>query len=196
MSAFTEISIYLIQAVANFYLLFVLLRFLLQICKANFYNPISQFVVKVTAAPIAALQKVFPPFNNFNSACVALAVIVQVLAIEASAFIYNGSLVPIPSLLSWSLLGIATLLLNIYFYGLLIIIVLSWVAPQSRHPAIALLSQLMEPIMTPFRKLIPPLGGLDLSPILMFMLLNVLRILVRNLAHSAQLYPLFVPGIM
>ena len=196
MSTFTEISIYLIQAVANFYLLFVLLRFLLQLCKANFYNPISQFVVKVTAAPITPLQKVFPPFNNFNSACMVLAVIVQTLAIQSSAFVYSGSLVPILSSLTWSLLGIATLLLGIYFYGLLIVIILSWVAPRSRHPAIALLWQLMEPIMAPFRKLIPPLGGLDLSPILMFMLLNVLRILVRNLAHSVHLPPLFVPGIM
>jgi YggT family protein len=196
MNAFTEIGIYLIQTVANIYLLFVLVRFLLQLCKANFYNPISQFVVKVTAPPIGPLQKVFPSFNNFNSACVMLAIIVQMMAIQGSAFVYSGSLVPLLSMLIWSVLGIATLLLNIYFYGLLIVIVLSWVAPQSRHPAIALLWQLMEPIMAPFRKLIPPLGGLDLSPILMFMLLNVLRILVRNLAHSAQLPPLFVPGIM
>ena len=196
MSAFTEIGIYLIQAIANFYLLLVLVRFLLQLCKANFYNPISQFVVKITAPPMAPLQKIFPPFNNFNSACMVLAVIVQMLAIQSSAFVYSGNLIPILSSLTWSVLGITTLLLSIYFYGLLIVIVLSWVAPQSRHPAIALLWQLMEPIMAPFRKLIPPLGGLDLSPILMFMLLNVLRILVRNLAQSAQLPPLFVPGIM
>ena len=196
MSTFTEISIYLIQAVANFFLLLVLLRFLLQICKANFYNPVSQFVVKATAVPIAPLQKIFPPFKHFNTACVVLALIVQVLAIQGSVLVYNGNLVPIISLLTWSLVGMGTLLLNIYFYGLFIVIILSWIAPQSHHPAIALLWQLMDPIMSPFRKLIPPLGGLDLSPILMFMLLNVLRIFVRNLAASAQLPPLFVPGIM
>ena len=196
MSTFTEISIYVIQALANFYLLFVLLRFLLQISKANFYNPISQFIVKATAAPIAPLQKVFPPFKNINFACLVLALIVQTLAIQSSVFVYNGELVPVLATLIWSLLGITTLLLNIYFYGLLIVIVLSWVAPQSHHPAIALIWQLMEPIMAPFRKIIPPLGGLDLSPIAMFMLLNVLRIFVRNLAVSAQLPPMLVPGIM
>ncbi len=196
MSTFTEIAIYLIQAVANFYLLLVLLRFLLQLCKANFYNPVSQFVVKATAAPITPLQKIFPPFNNFNSACMALAIIVQVLAIQGSVAVYGGGLVPIVSLLSWALLGIATLLLNIYFYGLLIVIVLSWIAPQSQHPAIALLWQLMDPVMTPVRKLIPSLGGIDLSPILLFMLINVLRIFVRKLAVTAQLIPGLVPGIM
>lgn len=196
MSTFTEIAIYLIQAVANFYLLLVLLRFLLQICKANFYNPISQFVVKATALPMTPIQKFFPVFNNVNSACIVLAIMVQLAAILGSALVYNSSLVPIMTLLTWALLGIAALLLNIYFYGLLIVIVLSWVAPQSQHPAIALLWQLMEPVMAPFRKLIPSLGGIDLSPILVFMLLNVLRIFIRNLAVSASLPPLLVPGIM
>lgn len=196
MSTFTEIAIYLIQAVANFYLLLVLLRFLLQICKANFYNPISQFVVKATAVPMTPLQKIFPAFNNINSACIVLAIIVQLAAILGSALVYNGTLVPIATLLTWALLGIATLLLNIYFYGLLIAIVLSWIAPQNHHPAIALLWQLIEPVMAPFRKLIPSLGGIDLSPILVFMLLNVLRIFIRSLAVSASLPPLFVPGIM
>ena len=196
MSTFTEISIYLIQALASFYLLIILLRFLLQVCKANFYNPISQFIVKATAKPITPLQKVFPAFSNFNTASLVLAMMVQIVAIQGSAMVYNGQLLPVLSLLTWSALGMVTMLLNIYFYGLLIVIVLSWVAPQSRHPAVALMWQLRDPVMTPFRKLLPSLGGLDLSPILMFMLLNVLRIFVRNVAISAQLPPLFVPGVM
>lgn len=196
MSTVTEISIYLIQAIANLYLLIVLIRLMLQLAKANFYNPVSQFVVKATALPLTPLQKIFPPFKNFNSACLALALLVQLMAIQASALVYNGTLVPIVMSLSWALLGIASLMLNIYFYGLFIVIILSWVAPQSHHPAIALLWQLMEPVMAPFRKLIPPLGGLDLSPIVLFLLINVLRIFVRNLAGATQLIPLFVPGIM
>lgn len=196
MSTFTEISIYLIQALANAYLLIVLIRFLLQLCRANFYNPISQFIVRATAAPVAALGKVFPTFKNVNTATVVLAVAVQILAIQTSMLIYNGQFVPILALFIWSVLGMATMLLNIYFYGLLIIIVLSWVAPQSHHPAVALLSQLMEPAMAPFRRLLPALGGLDLSPILIFLILNVLRIFVRNLAASANLASAFVPGIM
>ncbi len=196
MNTMTEIGIYLIQTVANIYLLFVLLRLLLQICKANFYNPISQFLVKATALPMEPLQKVFPSFGNFNTACLVLALIVQIIAIQGSALVYNGTLIPIVLLLSWALLGIASLLLNIYYYGLFIVIIISWVAPQSRHPAIALLWQLTEPVMAPIRKLIPPLGGLDLSIIPVFILLHVLRIIVRNFAASMSLVPSFVPGIM
>ncbi len=196
MSTVTEISIYLIQALANLYLLMVLVRLMLQLAKANFYNPVSQFVVKATALPLTPLQKIFPPFKNLNNACLVLALLVQLLAIQASALVYNGALVPIASSLSWAVLGIASLILNIYFYGLFIVIILSWVAPRSHHPAIALLWQLMEPVMAPFRRLIPPLGGLDLSPIVLFLLINILRIFVRNLAATTHLIPLFVPGIM
>tara|TARA_R110000787_G_scaffold8220_6_gene27499 strand:- start:1579 stop:2169 length:591 start_codon:yes stop_codon:yes gene_type:complete len=196
MSTFTEISIYLIQALANAYLLVTLLRFLLQLCRANFYNPVSQFIVKATAAPLIVLAKVFPTIKNVNTAALALAMAVPILAIQSSVLIYNGQFVPILPMLIWSLLGMATMLLNIYFYGLLIIIILSWVAPQSHHPAVALLSQLMEPAMAPFRRLLPALGGLDLSPILIFLLLNVLKIFIHNLAVSANLASAFVPGIM
>lgn len=196
MSTVTEISIYLIQALANLYLLIVLIRLMLQLAKANFYNPLSQFVVKATALPLTPLQKALPPIKNFNSACLALALLVQLIAIQISALAYNGTLVPIVMSLTWAVLGIASLMLNIYFYGLFIVIILSWVAPQSHHPAIALLWQLMEPVMAPFRRLIPPLGGLDLSPIVLFLLINVLRILVRNLAAQTHVIPLFVPGIM
>jgi YggT family protein len=196
MTTFTEISIYVIQALANIYLLILLLRLLLQLCKANFYNPVSQFVVKATNLPMVPMAKILPAFKNFNMAIFALAILFQMVTIQASVTIYNGTFVPPLSLLIWSLLGMAAMLLNIYFYGLLIVIVLSWVAPQSHHPAISLLWQLMDPVMTPFRKIIPPLGGLDLSPILLFLILNVLRIMVRNIGITTHLPALFVPGIM
>ena len=196
MSTVTEISIYLIQAIANLYLLIVLIRLMLQLAKANFYNPLSQFVVKATALPLTPLQKLFPPIKNFNSGCLVLALLVQLVAIQASALVHSGTLIPIIMSLSWAVVGIASLILSIYFYGLFIVIILSWVAPQSHHPAIALLWQLMEPVMAPFRRLIPPMGGLDLSPIVLFLLINVLRIFVRNVAGATQVIPLFVPGIM
>jgi YggT family protein len=196
MNTFTEIGIYLIQTLANLYLFFILVRFLLQMCKANFYNPISQFIVKATALPVTYLQKVFPPVSNFNSSAIVLALLLQVFSIQGSILIYSGEFVPVLSLLSWSVVGIATMLLNIYFYGLLIVIILSWVAPQSHHPAIAILWQLMDPVMAPFRRLIPAMGGIDLSPILMFILLNILRIFVRNVAAATHLPAMVVPGIM
>lgn len=196
MNTFSEIGIYLIQATVSLYLLIVLLRFLLQLCRANFFNPVSQFVVKATAPPLAPLQKIFPAFNTFNSAALALALLLQILAIQGSMLIYSGNLLPVTLLLAWSAIGIGSMLINIYLYGLLIAIVLSWIAPQSQHPAIALIWQLADPVMSPFRKILPPMGGLDFSPILILLLLNVLRIVITNLAQATHLPPLIVPGIM
>lgn len=196
MNTTQQIVIYIIQAAASFYLLVVMVRFLLQLCRANFYNPVSQFIVKATILPLSVLQKVIPSFKNVNFACLGLALVVQILAIEASALVINGQLLPVVLTLVWAFVGIASLLLNIYFYGLLIAIVLSWVAPNSHQPAIALLWQLMDPVMKPFRQLLPPLGGLDLSPILIFLLLNVLRIFIHNTATGLGIAGAIVPGIM
>ncbi len=87
------------------------------------------------------------------------------------------------------------MLINIYIYGLLAAIILSWVAPHNPHPAIGLLWQLMEPVLAPFRRLLPAMGGLDLSPILVFLVLNVLRIFISHAASAAQLPTWAVPGI-
>jgi YggT family protein len=78
-------------------------------------------------------------------------------------------------------------LINIYFFAILAAIVLSWIAPRSHHPAIALLYQLTEPVMAPVRRLLPPLGGLDLSPILVFLAINVLEILLHGIANAIRL---------
>jgi len=97
--------------------------------------------------------------------------------------------------LSWGAVGAISLVLNLYLYGLLVIIIVSWVAPQSQHPILLLLNQLLAPVMEPFRRIIPSLGGLDLSPIFMFLVINMLQIFVRGLAAYLQLPPPIVPGI-
>jgi YggT family protein len=104
--------------------------------------------------------------------------------------------VPEPTtLLVWSLLGVFGLLVNIYFFALLGMIILSWVAAGSRHPAIYLLYQITEPVMAPFRKVLPAMGGLDFSPILVFILINIIQIALRHMAQAAGLHPALVLGI-
>lgn len=98
-------------------------------------------------------------------------------------------------LLVWSVLGVVALLVNIYFFALLAMIILSWVAPGSHHPAIYLLHQITEPVMAPFRKALPPMGGMDFSPILLFILINVVQIALRHMAAGVGLHPALVIGL-
>jgi YggT family protein len=195
MSALNEILGYLIQTALSLYMVAMLLRFLLQLARADFYNPISRFLVKITNPLVIPLRKVIPGVGGLDLASLFLALLLQVLAIVALMLI-NGLGMPSPLLLLvWSVLGLVGLLVNIYFFALLAMIILSWIAGGSGNPAVALLYQITEPVMAPFRKLLPAMGGLDFSPILLFILINVIQIALRHLASGVGLHPALVIGL-
>lgn len=195
MGAFNEILVYLIQTLLSLYLVAMLLRFLLQLVRADFYNPISQFLVKVTNPLVIPLRKVIPGLGGMDIASLLLALLLQMAGIVLLLLINGLGLPNIALLLAWSVLGVIGLLVNIYFFALLAMIILSWVAAGSNNPAIYLLHQITEPVMVPVRKLLPPMGGMDFSPILVFILINVIQIALRHMAAAAGLHPALVIGI-
>jgi len=186
MGAVNEIVGYLLQTFLGLYLIAMLLRFLLQLVRADFYNPISQFLVKVTNPLVIPLRRVVPGFGGVDVASLLLAVLLQMAGIAAMVYLHFGGLPPFTLLLVGGVLGVVGLLVNIYFFALLAMIILSWVAAGSRHPAIYLLYQLTEPVMAPFRKALPPMGGLDFSPILVFILINIIQIALRHMAAAVN----------
>lgn len=195
MSALSEIGRYLIDTVASLYLILVVLRGVLQVSRADFYNPISQFIARATNPPLALLRRVLPGGKRFDPAVLILALVVQMLAITA-VLLLAGFMPPNPFiLLLWSVLGVVGLVVNLYLIAMIAMIVLSWIAPGSHHPAIVLLYQITQPIMTPFRSLLPSMGGLDFSPILVFILINVIQIALRHMAMSVGLPASLVIGI-
>lgn len=195
MSAVNEILVYLIQTLLSLFLLAVLLRFLLQLVRADFYNPISQFLVKLTNPLIVPLRKVIPGYAGLDLASLLLALVLQFLGIIMLLLINGVGLPSVGLLIVWSLLGLVGLLVNIYFFALLAMIILSWVAAGSNHPIIFLLHQITEPVMAPFRKALPSMGGMDFSPILVFILINVIQIALRHMAAGVGLHPALVIGI-
>ncbi len=195
MNAINEILVYLVQTLLSLYLVTMLLRFLMQLVRADFYNPISQFIVKVTNPLVIPLRRVIPGLGGIDVSSLLLALLLQLAAIVALLLINGLSPPGVFLLLAWSVLGVLGLLVNIYFFALLAMIILSWVAAGSRHPAIYLLYQITEPVMAPFRKVLPPMGGLDLSPILVFVLINIIQIALRHLAQGMGLHPALVLGL-
>jgi YggT family protein len=195
MNALNEIFGYLVQTLLSLYLLAMLLRFLLQLVRADFYNPICQFLVRITNPLVIPVRRMVPAFAGIDFSSLLLAVLLQLAGI-ATLLLINGLGLPnIGILLLWSVLGVVGLLVNIYFFALLAMIILSWVAPGSRHPAVALLYQITEPVMAPFRQALPPMGGLDFSPILLFILINVIQIALRHMAAGVGLHPALVIGL-
>ena len=171
-------GIYLIQSVVSFYTIIVFLRLLLQLTRADFYNPVSQFVVKATAPILNPMRRVIPGWGGVDVSSLVLIVVLQVLQLMAVILMLGYPLPNIALLIAWSVVGLFGLVLNFYFWAILIQVILSWVAPQSHNPALSLIYQVTEPVMGFARKLIPPIGGMDFSPIIVFMVIQLLKILV------------------
>lgn len=191
-SALTESLIYIIRTIGSLYLLLVLLRFLFQLVRADFYNPISQTIAKATNPLLIPLRKVVPGYRGIDFASLVLALLVQALIIQIMVFVAGGGFIGLFYLFTWSLVGVLKTFASIYFWGLIIVIVASWIAPVSQNPALVLVRQVIEPAMAPLRKIIPPLGVIDLSPIVAFMILHVVNnYLIPAIARAVQM-----PGIL
>lgn len=181
-------GILILQTLGSLYLMVVLMRFILQLVRADFYNPISQFVVKATHPPLRLLRRVVPSIGGLDLASLVLALLVQMLIMAGLLLLAYGTVLNPLLLLVWSLIGIFSLFLKVFFFALLVSVVLSWIAPNSYNPGAQLVNQLCEPVLSPIRRMLPSLGGLDISPIFAFLALQLLEMLVvNNLAVMSQM---------
>lgn len=192
----TEVALLLINTFVNIYVLVILLRFLLQLVKADFYNPVSQFIVKATNPLLVPLRRIIPGVGGIDVSSILLAWAVQLVGMGiVFTLLTGGQIPPILHLCAWAVLAIFQTILNIYMFSILIIVILSWIAPQSYNPAVLLLHQLTGPVLSRIRKVMPDLGMLDLSPIVAFLLIQVIEIFVRHMAAAVQLPSRLVLGL-
>ncbi len=171
-------AVFLIQTLFGLYTAVVVIRFLLQWARADFYNPISQFVVKVTSPVLRPLRKLIPGYGGMDLAAlvlawllttVELATLVLLLGLDRSLFGAFG----------WAVPSLVELVINIFLFAVLIRVILSWVNPDPYNPAVSLLGRLTDPLMLPAQRLLRPISGIDLSPMLVvigLVLLNMLLI--------------------
>jgi YggT family protein len=182
-------AVYILQTIGSLYLLIVLLRFILQLVRADFYNPLSQFIVRATHPLLKPLRKIIPSVAGLDLASLVLAIVVQLVLMAVTLLLLDYGLDNPVQLLIWSIIGVTALFLKVFFFALIISVILSWVAQGSQNPTVMLVNQLCEPLLTPIRRILPSMGGLDLSPIVAFLLLNLIDMLViRNLAVMTGMY--------
>ena len=174
MSGLNGAAIFVIQTLGSLYLLIVLLRFILQLVRANFYNPLCQFTVKATQPLLKPLRRVIPSLFGLDMSSLVLAIVVQ-MVIFAVVLTLSYMSFNILGLLAWALIGVFTLFLKVFFFAIIISVILSWVAPGGASPAAELVNQITEPALAPFRRILPSMGGLDISPILAFMVIQLLQ---------------------
>ncbi|AIG03578.1 membrane protein [Pseudomonas fluorescens] len=182
-------AVYVLQTLGSLYLLIVLLRFVLQLVRANFYNPLCQFAVKATQPLLKPLRRVIPSLFGLDMSSLVLAILVQLALMALTLLLTYGTMGNFLQLLVWAVIGVTALFLKIFFFALIISVILSWVAPGSHNPGAELVNQICEPALAPFRKILPNLGGLDISPILAFMVLKLLDMLVINNLAAMTMMP-------
>lgn len=165
---------YLIQMFLGLYVYAVMIRFLMQVSRADYYNPICQGLVKITDPAIRPLRKILPTVRGVNFATIGVAFGIQLIGVMLIMALSNYPVFH-PIYLAWTLVGLFSIILTIYFWALIIMAVSSWIAPYSNHPALALIHQITEPVCGPARKLLPPMGGLDFSIMLVFAAIYIIR---------------------
>ncbi len=176
-SYFSNPATYLIDALFGLYLIAVMLRFLLQLVRANFHNPVCQFLVKITNPPLVPLRRIIPGFKGIDIASLILLFIVQFTALLLSLLIV-GSAINIIALVPVTIAELLSLTLNLFLVAILAQVVLSWVAQGTHNPLTSTLYSLTEPVLRPVRRFIPPIGGMDLSPLVVLLSIPLIKMLV------------------
>jgi YggT family protein len=171
---YSDPFVILVKVICNLYLFIVLLRLVLQLTRADFYNPISQGIVKATSPIVLPLRKVVPAIGRLDTASLVLALGVQLLTVFLVVLINGVAISPV-SYAIFTLAGTLYHLLDLYFWAMLISVILSWVAPTANHPGALLVGQITAPLYRACQRVIPTLGGLDLSPIFIFLAISFLK---------------------
>ncbi|MFI4937414.1 MAG: YggT family protein [Candidatus Berkiellales bacterium] len=183
-----QASLYLIQSIFDIYLLILLLRLILQYLRADFYNPVSQFVVKATSPIVNPLRRVIPGYWGIDFATVVALVAVSFLKIILVMLINFQHFPSIAGLVLWTLGSLTGLTIKLFFYAVLLSIVISWIAPTSHSPLTLILYHLSEPVLRPARRYIPPIGGFDISPLVVIVVLQAFAILFTDPLTQAGIY--------
>ena len=192
MSVLNSSAAFIFNTLGGLYLLAILLRFLLQIAKADFYNPVSQAVIRVTDPAVKLFRNFIPGYRGIDFSCLILALVVEAAAICVLILLYGGGIPGIRLVVTLAFFGIIYFIINIYYYAIIASIIMSFVmlfsGSVNPHPVLRLIWQLTEPIMAPVRKVVPTMGGLDFSPILIFFIIQLIQnTLIRTFGITEQL---------
>lgn len=176
----TQALYFIVKTLSQLFLLLLLLRFWLPLLRADFRNPVAQGILRFTSPLIVPLRRILPSVARLDSATVLVAFVVQFLSVVVLLAITSRMAGPL-TIAIVSVIELVILSLNLFFFVILIRVILSWVAPGNYNPVTALIGTLSEPILRPFRRLIPSVGGLDISPIFAIVLLQALVIFLRTM---------------
>ncbi len=171
--------VFIVNALTSLYLLVLLLRFWMPWLRADFRNPLAQGILRFTSPVVVPVRRVVPSFGRLDTATVLVAFVIQYLTVLLLLLIL-GQTAGIVAIAVTSIVKLVVLSINLFVYAIFIRIILSWISQGAYNPATAIITTLTEPLLRPFRRVIPPLGGFDISPIFAIILLLAATIVVNG----------------
>lgn len=182
-------STFIVETLFNLALYIVLLRFWMQWVRADFRNEFGQFIIKATNPIIIPLRRIIPSIGVIDTATVLLAIIVALLKIVALMLIVGGSLnsYSILKILSVAVASVLDSSIYVFLGAIFIGIIASWLNPHSYHPVLSIARSIGEPLLSPARQLLPSMGGIDFSPMLVILFLRVSQMLLIAPLYSLNL---------
>jgi YggT family protein len=175
----TQALVFIVNAVAQLYLFVLLLRILLPWLGADYRNPITQAILKITSPVVVPLRRIIPPVGRVDTATLLVAFIIQYLLILLILLIF-GRTADVGTIALTAVVDLVLLLLRLFVFAIIIRVILSWISPGGYNPALAIIHALTDRVLLPFRRIIPPLGGLDLSPLVAIILITAVTIVVAG----------------
>jgi YggT family protein len=176
-------AIFLIDTLFSLYILAVVLRFLLQWCGADYYNSIAQFLVKVTHPPLRFLRRFVPAIGKIDTSSIILALGLQMIA-DFCILLLKGLAISIGALTILSITQLVSLLINVFIFSVFARALLSWLNPGTFSAASSILYSLTEPLLNTCRKFIPDFGGVDFSPLVVLLFLQLAKMVVLPPLHE------------
>ena len=177
----TSAIVFIVSTIAQLYLFVLLLRLLLPWFGTDFRNPIAQAILKLTSPVVVPLRRIVPPIGRIDTATVLVAFIIQYVTIVVVLMIMGSfALATFAQIAITSVVNLLLLVLNLFIFAILIRVVLSWISPGGYNPILAVIHSLTDPVLRPFQRLLPSMGGLDLSPLFAMILLSALRIIIAG----------------
>lgn len=192
MHPLSNAAAFLVNALFGLYIVAVMLRFLLQLAGAHFYNEIVQILVRITNPVVLPLRRVIPSWGAVDMAAIVAMLLLKTLQLWLNAWILGGHLY-FPGILLLALAQLLWTLAVVYIVTIIIQALMSWVAPRGDNPMLPLLYRVNEPLLRPVRRVLPMMGGLDLSPLVVIIALNLAIILLvtplQQMGAAAALSP-------
>lgn len=173
---------YIIRTLATLYIITFMLRLILQWVRADFRNPLSQFVLTITNPLVMPLRRMVPPMGGFDTATLLVVVLLEMVltfGLTQLSCAVNPNFI---QLFLLTFINLTELVLYIYLFVIFVYVLLSWVSSGGYNPVAHLLSAIAEPVLRPLRNFIPPIGGIDLSPLFALIAIQALTILLPSAA--------------